>query len=290
MMNAKKISPATGPAPENEKQQAFVYLCQVSETVSCGACCGLYNISGLSKHTLEVLLQQRTAAFEKVPRTIEGIDDFQKQSEGWTPPERPFPHFHHCVFLGLVGESKQRVGCLLHPAASGNNGTDWRGLSYYGGMACRTYFCHSYKHLPPRYLKILKQTIHHWFSFGLIVTEYKLLMALFEALEQKTGRSITVNDFIQSPIAANRLRELLEIKISWPFRSTSSPGPCHYMFENGQYERSIIQRNHLDIPLSSYETIFMELESAFHSKHDLQTAEAQLDKLLSETAAAILQD
>ncbi|RJP77819.1 MAG: hypothetical protein C4522_14045 [Desulfobacteraceae bacterium] len=287
MNNAETIFPDHGTAPANEQQEDVVYLCQVSETVSCGACCGLYNLAGLTKDSLETILVQRTTAFERVPRTIEGIDGFWKKTEGWTPAERPFPHFHHCVFLGMVGKSKQRVGCLLHPAASGNNGIDWRGLSYYGGMACRTYFCPSYQHLPPRYLKILKQTVNHWFPFGLMVTEFRLLTALFEALENKAGRQITPDDFLQSPQAADRLRELLEIKTNWPFRSASSPGPCHYMFENGEYQRPTAQRTHPDIPLSTYETIFMELESEFASKHDLRTAEAILDKLFSEITAAI---
>ncbi len=286
MNNAKKISPDAGSAPENEKQEAFEYLCQVSETVSCGACCGLYNISGLSKQSLEKLLYQRTEAFERVPRTIEGIDGFQKQNEGWTPQERPFPDFHHCVFLGLVGESRQRVGCLLHPAASGNNGIDWRGLSYYGGMACRTYFCPGCKQLPQRYLKILKQTANHWFPFGLVVTEYRLLTAFFEALENKAGRLLTPDDFLKSPEATGRFRDLLEIKTNWTFRSVSSPGPCHYMFENGQYKRQPVQRKHPDIPVSAYETIFTELDSVFDSEQDLRMAEAMLDKLFSEIAEA----
>ncbi len=287
MNNVKKISPDLGSTTENEKQEAFEYLCQVSETVSCGACCGLYNISGLSKQSLEKLLRRRTEAFKQVPRTIDGIDEFRMQNEGWTPPERPFPDFHHCVFLGLVGESEQRVGCLLHPAASGNNGIDWRGLSYYGGMACRTYFCPGNKQLPQRYLKILKQTVNHWFLFGLVVTEFRLLTAFFEAIENKAGRPVTPDDFRKSSEATNRFRDLLEIKTNWPFRSVSSPGPCHYMFENGQYKRQPVQRKHPDIPVSAYETIFTELDSAFDSEQDLRMAEAVLDKLFSEIAEAV---
>ena len=125
-----------------------VYLCQVGERVSCGACCGLYNIADLSQRSLEVMLTEQTEEFARVPRTTEAIEAFQKKIEGWTPPQRPFPDFYHCPFLGLIGLNGRRVGCLLHPAAAGNNGIDWRGLSYYGAMACRTYFCPSVRHLP----------------------------------------------------------------------------------------------------------------------------------------------
>jgi hypothetical protein len=54
---------------------------------------------------------------------------------------QPFPEFHHCPYVGLIGNELSRVGCLLHPMAEGNTGVDFRGLSYYGGMACRIYFC-----------------------------------------------------------------------------------------------------------------------------------------------------
>ena len=37
-----------------------VYLCQVGERVSCGACCGLYNVADLSRDSLEDRLARRT--------------------------------------------------------------------------------------------------------------------------------------------------------------------------------------------------------------------------------------
>ena len=120
---------------EATKRPGDVYLCQVGEQVSCGACCGLYNIRDLSQRLLEVMLTERTEAFARVPRTAEAIEAFQKKIEGWTPPKRPFPDFYHCPFLGLIGRNGRRVGCLLHPAAAGNNGIDWRGMTYHGAMA-----------------------------------------------------------------------------------------------------------------------------------------------------------
>jgi len=113
-----------------------VYLCQVGPNVSCGACCGLYNVAEPTPDALEALLVQRTRRFARVPRTIDGIDALKQtitQVESCTPP---FPRFHHCPFLGLIEDSGQRVGCLLHPMANGNGGIDWRGLSYYGFQFC----------------------------------------------------------------------------------------------------------------------------------------------------------
>ena len=120
-----------------------MYLCQVSEHVSCGACCGLYNISELCRAKLEEMLLHRTEAFDSVPRTEEGIYSFQKRNEGTGPQSRPFPQFYHCPFLGLIGKEKCRVGCLLHPDVPGNNGGDYRILSWYGQQACQPYFCPS---------------------------------------------------------------------------------------------------------------------------------------------------
>ncbi len=114
------------------------YLCQVGRRVSCAACCGLYNVRNLSAVGLEAMLAARTDAFDRVPRQEEAIEAFGRRQRGWTPEERPFPHFHHCPYVGLIGRGHRRVGCLLHPAVTGNSGHDWRMLSYYGAKACRT--------------------------------------------------------------------------------------------------------------------------------------------------------
>lgn len=165
---------------DNEKAEN-VYLCQVSEGVSCGACCGLYNIKNLSKAKLEAMLVERTEAFASVPRTEDGIDGFRTRIEGGTAVERPFPEFHHCPFLGLIGPDKSRVGCLLHPAASGNDGKDFRWLSWYGAMACRIYFCPAHRMLPPAYQMIVRESFDHWYFYGLLVTEHRLLVAFLRS-------------------------------------------------------------------------------------------------------------
>ncbi len=267
-----------------------VYLCQIRPTVSCGACCGLYNIADPSRDTLETMLIQRTEAFSKVPRTIRDIDNFRMKIEGWTSPERPFPQFHHCPFLGMIGGAAGCVGCLLHPAASGNNGQDWRGLSYYGGMACRTYFCPTYRHLPAPHLEILRNTMDDWYLFGLIITERKLLAAFFRELENRMQRPPEPHEFHPTSKAAELLREFATLKIKWRHRRPNAPGPCNYFFENGEYPRPTVQRSGTEIPLSQYETIFRELDSSFPALEDLRSAEKQLDQLFSELHASLETD
>jgi len=123
-------------APDMTAPAPAVYLCQVGTQVSCGACCGLYNVADLTRSALESMLTRRTTAFARTPRTEAGLDGFRRHMEGWTPPVRPFPAFYHCTFLGLVGRPPNRVGCLLHPDVPGNGQADLREFSYYGAKAC----------------------------------------------------------------------------------------------------------------------------------------------------------
>ena len=148
-----------------------VYLCQVNATVSCGACCGLYNVADASRADLEPMLARRASAFAALPRTVAALDGFARDIQAGERQDRPFPEFHHCPFIGLIGRRHSRVGCLLHPLAEGNRGVDYRGLSDYGGLACRTYFCPATRVLPARYKSILRIALDDWHLYGLVVTE-----------------------------------------------------------------------------------------------------------------------
>ena len=258
-----------------------VYLCQVGEQVSCGACCGLYNVANLSRAALEDRLARRTQRFAAVTRTEDGIEQYRREIEGWTPEERPFPHFHHCPFLGLIGEAHARVGCLLHPAVPGNDGHDFRHLSFYGAKACRSYFCPTTRALPKRYLQVLLTVVDDWYPYGLIITEHRLLNAIFTELENRIARPLGPDDFPLHSEAFRRLRELLDLKLSWPYRCTNAPGPAHFFFENGLYPRADITWPSNIRPDWDCEIIFQELESCFVSEKDLFQAEKRLRDLFS---------
>ncbi len=265
-----------------------INLCQVTETVSCGACCGLYNLPNLSREKLEILLSTRTEAFASVPRTEDGIFEFQRKNKGPHRLSRPFPGFHHCPFLGLIGGEKSRVGCLLHPAVPGNNGVDYRSLSWYGEQACRAYFCPATNKLPAVYQSILIQTIDNWYDFGLIVTEHALVTAYFKEMESRLGRHITVSDYTQNIEAADAFREFAELKSKWPYRRDDCPGPCNFFFENGLYPRPDDFRKTLDIRPSSYEKILRELDAGFSSTEEIAAADQLLDDLFLKTERAIV--
>lgn len=266
-----------------------VYLCQASATLSCGACCGLYNLSDLSREKLEELLSKRSEDFFSVVRTEEEIFNYQQRNRPPHRLSRPFPQFHHCPFLGFIDDAKKRVGCLLHPNAPGNNGVDYRSLSWYGEQACKTYFCPSTRKLPEVYKTILIENIDNWYDFGLIVTEHALVTAYFKELESRLGSPVHPGDYTRSNQATHSLREFVQLKSNWPFRRNGAPGPCNYFFENGLYPRPEVLRTSEDIPLSRYELIFKELDTTLSTMQQLKEAEKLLDDLFGMAEQALAQ-
>ncbi len=263
------------------------YLCQVSTRVSCGACCGLYNISNLAPGHLEALLTGRVEAFARIPRVAEAIEDFGRQQLGWTPVERPFPQFYHCPYVGLIGAKQTRVGCLLHPEVPGNQGRDWRELSYYGAKACQTYLCPTTERLPVGYREILRAGFDHWYLYGHAITEYRLWSAFFEELEQRIGRRVSRADFDQGSRARDHLQHFAALKLSWPFRRADAPGPCHFFFDDALYPRPGVERGDPALPDSPFETIFQELESCFREEAELRRAEAAVARIIEALVATV---
>ena len=263
--------------PSNETAAPEDYLCQVNDHVSCGACCGLYNVTAASRNALYQLLKARTRQFAATPRTVEAIFQFKKQIEQREGTERPMPDFHHCPFLGLIGPERTTVGCLLHPQAERNNGMDFRSLSYYGGMTCHIYFCPSTRLLPLRYKQIARTVLDDWYLYGLIVTETKLLKALFEELENRVNRPLYAQDFETNTAAREAMKYLFLLRVSWPFRSSGNHRVANYFFNDHLYTRPPI-----DVPcetegISRYRRILQELETEVASEHALREAELYLD-------------
>jgi len=284
-VTAERPTPA-GDADDTGRPK--VYLCQVGSGVSCGACCGLYNVAELSRELLENRLARRSRRFAGIERTEDGIEQFRRETLGWTPEERPFPRFYHCPFLGLIGRGQRRVGCLLHPEAAGNQGRDFRYVSYYGAKACAGYFCPAYRSISSRHLLILQNLFDDWYDYGLIITEHRLLKAVFAALETRLDRPIGPVDVPPRSTAADALRDLLRLKLAWPHRSREAPGPCHFPFDNGLYPRPEIAWPAPQPPEALYRIIFQEMESRFSSAQDVAQAIALLDHHVAATVNAAM--
>ncbi len=275
-------SPNGSPAAESNAAAVpgGVYLCQVAENVSCGACCGLYNCTDASRACLQEQLALRTERFRQVPREADAIDDFRVQMERRESRQRPYPDFYHCPFLGLAGRHNSRVGCLLHPLADGNQGVDLRGLSFYGGLACRDYFCPSHRNLPPVYKTVIASVCTDWYVYGLAVTEERLLAGFFGAIERRLGRLLEPADITGSPGARQAVAEFLELKLIWPFHEPAWKGIANYFFNDGLYSRPPIDYERLGARPSPHDVLLRELSSAFSSRAELTAAEARIEDLL----------
>jgi len=207
--------------PEDEQVRGGAYLCQTGACVSCGSCCGLYNVKDLSRERLHAILADRTAAFESVPRTIDGVLDFEARRLEQEGTDYPIENFHHCVFVGLIRDHGERIGCMLHPLATGNNGVDWRGLSHYGGAACKHFFCPTYDELETRRKRLVRTLLTDWYEYGLIIPEHRFLAALLDILEERTGRELDA-ETLEAP-GRKAVADLLRLKLDWPFRDPAAP-------------------------------------------------------------------
>lgn len=264
-----------------------VYLCQVDDAVSCGACCGLYNCTGASREQLRQLLADRTRRFAGVARNADGIDDFRVAMERREQGGRPYVDFYVCPFLGFIGPHRSRPGCLLHPLAEGNEGVDYRGVSFYGGLACRDYFCPSYRTLPAAHKSIVKTVCADWYLYGLVITEERLLAALFGAIETRLGRPLAPAEVADRRPAGDTLAELLALKLSWPYRSRNWKGPANYFFNDGLHPRSPIDYGRINAPASVHDPLLRELDSSFASRRELIAAEALIETALDRLQRAL---
>jgi hypothetical protein len=279
MLDMNLVSQTHANPPEASTVPGGVYLCQVNETVSCGACCGLYNAADASLQGLHTRIAYRSERFKRCPRDEDAIYAFQQDLERRESRGRPYLDFYVCPFLGFIGEKTARVGCMLHPLAEGNNGVDYRGLSFYGGLACRDYFCPSYRSLSAAHKEIVKSVCTDWYLYGLIVTEERLLGGFFGEIERRLGRPLDL-----AAVGGNARPALLEfflLKLTWPFRARNWRGPGNYFFNDNLYPTPMIDYATIQAEPSVHDVVLRELCSSFASRTELRAAEARIEALFN---------
>lgn len=264
-----------------------IYLCQVNKQISCGACCGLYNVADPSLDALMEMLTYRTDAFARIPRDSDSILAFKEETEARESQKRPFPEFHHCPYIGLIGRERLLVGCLLHPLVEGNKGIDFRELSFYGQMACKLYFCPSYYYLPRIIKEIVIKVVRDWYIYGLVITELKLLTVFFEEVERRLNQPITKEDIIENDNCFEAVRQFLDLKLHWPFRVRTSIGLSNYFFKNQLYPKPPVNYETIGETTSMYDTIFREFVSSFGSVNELHKAEDLVEGIIERISSGI---
>lgn len=264
-----------------------VYLCQVSDTVSCGACCGLYNVVPAGADALTRILARRTERFQAIERTLPALDAFAREVEAMDSRQRPFPDFHHCPYLGLIGDGRSRVGCLLHPLGAGNQGVDFRGLSHYGGMACRVFFCTTVHCMKKRYKQILRNIADEWYLYGLIVTETALVTVCLDHVETRLGSLLNPNEPLDHKHVAEALRALLGLKLDWPFRPDGYDTPCHDVFNEKDHSKPAIDYTALGTSPSGVDAILYQLVSAFDDADQLRQAEIWVEQRVAQVVQSV---
>lgn len=264
-----------------------VYLCQVNERISCGACCGLYNVADPTFDALKDLLLYRTEVFESLDRDMDAIVAYQEKIQQKESDSRPMPEFHHCPFLGLVGEGGLRVGCLLHPLGHGSKEVDLRGLSFYGGMACRVYFCPAHYGLPAAVKEIVREAAMDWHIYGLVITETEMLNAFFQEVEGRIHRPVNKDDILDHANCLDAIRAFFDLKITWPYRNDGLKGLHNYFFQDNLYPRPSVDYGVAGGRKSKHDVIFRELGSRFFSASQLREAENLVDGIVDRLATAI---
>jgi len=261
-----------------------VYLCRIGDGISCGACCGLYNIKDPSEEHLTALLTRRTQLFGITKRTESDLDEFADEIGRTESKYRPLESFHHCPFLGFPDIDAPSVGCLLHPLAHGNDGVDYRGLSYYGGYACRSYFCPTVHHLPAEHKKVLRAAAPDWYLYGLLITETEMLKLFFTVIESRLAKPIKAASVIQASAALEAIRKLFYLKSTWPFREKGVNTLANYVFHNPSEEHpwQSIDYRKFNLKPSTWTPVFHALYSVFSSAEDVMMAEKQLDGLVDQ--------
>lgn len=264
-----------------------VYLCQVDEKISCGACCGLYNVADPSSDGLTALLERRTDLFEKTPRDFDSLERFAEIIQSLENQNRPYPEFHHCPYLGLIGDRKSRPGCLLHPLGRGNKGVDHRGLSHWGGMACAGYFCPTCHDLPARYKTLFRGCSESWYLFGLMATETEALATFFSLIEARTNTILDPETALNRPDFVRAVNCFFALKTTWPHRPSPFNRLGNYFFKDNLYPRPELDYQALKMPVPAVDPVLRSLGTRCSTRTEAETAIETIDAIIRRAADAL---
>lgn len=110
-------------------------------SVSCGACCGLFNLK-VSIPEYKEILKERTDQFKSTVN-FDVRHSFPIYRKNREEKESGYPKkddsTYNCPFLGYVDESNKKIGCMIHPIFTKDPKS--QNFSFYGTSICQAYDC-----------------------------------------------------------------------------------------------------------------------------------------------------
>ena len=160
-------------------------LCQ-SEKVSCGSCCGLFNLN-IPITEYKTILQDRTRDFESQTSfdkqyTFATYRRNREQIESTIPKKDETTY--NCPFLGYIEPSQKKVGCLIHPQRT--NDPSSQNYSFYGASICQTYDCKT-KEKPTAELwrNFFSEMDLDFIEYSQIAANHRLIAAMEQYYQEK---------------------------------------------------------------------------------------------------------
>jgi len=252
-----------------------LHLCQPDSLKSCGACCGLYNYADSRRESLISRLRQRTALYQSIPKTREGLDLFAKIVLEREDNEKRYEVIYCCEYLGFIDAEERKVGCLLHPEQ--NQGRDLREVSFYGRELCAGHFCPSYHYLTGEEKKSIINILDDWYLYGLVITDIDLVKTYFRLISNILGETPSADIFKEATFK-KIAQDFFYLKINWPFRSADVHRFGKYYFDGSQYMINHIDYEKFGRRRSPYDSIFLSLTSVFEKGEEIEEAEKTIGK------------
>ena len=190
------------------------------------------------------------------------------------------PDFYSCEFIGFLDDLETRVGCMLHPLARGNMGIDWRGLSFHGAMACKGFFCRSFRQLSSAESSVILGAIQDWYLYGLAISDASYAKSFFLLAAEKLGQVIDLAKLLAPP-ASELVHEFFHWKISWPYRNSNSVTRGFNRPEPPAAGQTVDGQDLARGSRALMDLIFRSVGSEFRSNTERRKAEEKVDRLFS---------
>ncbi|MCP4630806.1 MAG: hypothetical protein GY850_45950, partial [bacterium] len=188
-----------------------------------------------------------------------------------------FETIYNCEFLGFIDSNHRRVGCMLHPAVTGNQAL--RNNCFYGSKICNEHFCPSFGCLTTVEQRAVVESLDDWYLYGLVITDIDLVKEFFRHVENALGEGIKEKR-LGNPKIRGLFREYFSLKETWPYKASKNRLGKYY-FSKAEYAIARIEyEKKWGLPVSRYDKILVSLESDFKGPEQLKQAEEILDSII----------